>query len=155
MEEWRNLDILPPHYFVSNRGRFKNTRTDHIHSGWVNPKGYRVVSVPRNNTTETYLLHRLVAMAFIPNLRGLPQVNHKDCNKQNNCVTNLEWCDNQENISHAYANNRLGKLTAEQRDDIVRLRDDLGFKFVEIANMYGVNESSIRGNYNRRKRGLK
>lgn len=153
-EEWRNLDFLPSHLEVSNLGRFRNTRTNNILKGWKNPKGYIIVSVSRNNKTETYQLHRLVALAFIPNPNKYPQVNHINGDKQCNKVSNLEWCDNTHNIKEAYRNNLIttNRLTQEQRDNIVYMRDSLGMKFVDIAKEYGIKESSVRGNYYRRKR---
>ena len=51
-------------------------------------------------------IHRLVALAFIPNPLGLPQVNHKDLNRVNNNVDNLEWCSVSENIKHSYTANK-------------------------------------------------
>ena len=150
-EEWRKLDFLPPHFEVSNLGRFRNTRTNNILKGWKTPRGYISVSIPRNNTTETYQLHRLVALAFIPNPNGYDQVNHINCNKQDNRLENLEWCNNTHNIKEAYKNNLIsGRLTHEQRESIVHKRDVLGMKFIDIAKEFGVNESSIRGNYYRR-----
>lgn len=62
-------------------------------------KGYCQVSLGK----KTVKVHRLVALAFIPTIEGKTQVNHIDGNKQNNHVSNLEWCDNAENQTHAYA----------------------------------------------------
>lgn len=65
-------------------------------------KRYKMVNLYQGSKRVTYLVHRLVAEAFIPNPLNLPQVNHKDGNRHNNCVANLEWCTSKENISHAY-----------------------------------------------------
>lgn len=70
--------------------------------------GYMVVTLRDENGKKHQLyVHRLVAQAFIPNPNNLPQVNHKDENKENNCVSNLEWCDNKYNNNYG---TRLEKL---------------------------------------------
>lgn len=63
---------------------------------------------------HTLRIHRLVAMAYIPNPDNLPEVNHKDGDKHNNCVTNLEWCTNLENMRHAWANGLVYGLKGSQ-----------------------------------------
>ena len=55
--------------------------------------GYLLVNIPINGKQATKIVHRLVAKTFIPNPDNLPQVNHKDCDRTNNNVSNLEWCD--------------------------------------------------------------
>lgn len=63
--------------------------------------GYIQVCLTKNGKCKTFILHRLVAQAFIPNPENKPQINHIDGNKENNCVDNLEWCDASENMQHA------------------------------------------------------
>lgn len=63
--------------------------------------GYRIVTIWVNGKQENHYVHRLVAEAFIPNPEDKPEVNHKDGNKQNNNVNNLEWCTSSENNYHA------------------------------------------------------
>ena len=71
--------------------------------GYKDKKGYLNFDFRRKGG-KTVKVHRLVAETFIPNPNNWPQINHKDGNKQNNCVKNLEWCDNSYNQLHAFKN---------------------------------------------------
>jgi len=71
-------------------------------SGGINKKGYEYVVLCFDGKMYNKRVHRLVAEAFIPNPENKPQVNHKDGDKLNNYVDNLEWMTNQENVTHSY-----------------------------------------------------
>lgn len=75
---------------------------------------YVLVGLYKDGRQKLFGVHRLVALTFIPNPNNLQIVNHKDGNKQNNCVENLEWCTQKENVAHALAND-LRKQKAEAR----------------------------------------
>lgn len=100
-EIWKNIEGYNGKYQISNLGRVKSfTR---LKNGYIrvlskSKKGYLRVSIEG----KTLVIHRLVASAFIPKIKGKNQVNHKDGNLENNCVDNLEWVDNRENNIHAY-----------------------------------------------------
>ena len=98
LEEWHNIEGTT--YQVSNLGRIRNVYEIKpvVHRG----TGYCRVSLSVNNKRTTYDVHRLVAKNFIPNPENKPQVNHKDGDKTNNCVNNLEWNTRIENMYHAY-----------------------------------------------------
>lgn len=88
---------------------------------------------------KSYMVHRLVAEAFIPNPENKPQVNHKDGDKQNNCVDNLEWVSKAENCWHR--NNILGIRINRIKD----FTTGLVFPSQKSAALYyGVSESFIR-----------
>lgn len=72
-------------------------------------QGYLFIQLHFNSQFKQFLVHRLVAMAFISNPDNLPQVNHKDGNKHNNNASNLEWCSDQYNVQHAYYNGFCSK----------------------------------------------
>ena len=65
---------------------------------WYQASGYENIKLCKNNKTEHFLIHRLVAEAFIPNPNNYPEVNHIDGNPKNNYVSNLEWCDRKYNL---------------------------------------------------------
>lgn len=122
-EVWKDIEGYEGLYQVSNLGRVKALEKTWI-CGWnnvtrhqeekilkVNPntKGYPSVCLSKNSKTITYGIHILVARAFIPNPDNLPQVNHKDEDKTNNCADNLEWCTNKYNSNYGTRNQRIGK----------------------------------------------
>lgn len=97
MEEiWKTIPEYPD-YQVSNLGRIKSYKqlaTGKITIGNKDKKGYLTKTLYNINGAKTFKVHRLVALVFLPNPQNLPQVNHKDEDKTNNAVDNLEWCNN-------------------------------------------------------------
>lgn len=115
IEEWRKIVGYEGLYEVSSLGRvrsldryLKNGHCSYrLHKGKVlspakNTNGYFSVCLQG----KRFMIHRLVAQAFIPNIDNLPQVNHKDEDKANNSVDNLEWCDNIYNMNYGTRNIR-------------------------------------------------
>ena len=160
-EIWKDIKGYEGLYQVSNYGRikyleriaYKNNRfySTHIMKLHFNTKKYLDVELSKKGIKHRYRVHRLVAEAFIPNLNNLPQVNHIDCNKANNYVNNLEWCNNSENQIHAYKNglNIRKKLGESPRAKVVLQFDKEGNLIKEwdcltrIEKELGYNSSSI------------
>lgn len=101
MEEiWKDIEGYEGLYQVSNLGRVKSLRRNIILKIKIERNGYEKVVLTVNSIHKDYYIHRLVATAFISNPDNLPQVNHKDENKTNNCVDNLEWCTPKYNTNY-------------------------------------------------------
>ena len=86
-------------YIIDTSGNIYNTKTKKYLSGSIYPSGYKIVRLTINGQKQAFSIHRLVAETFIENTNALPIVNHKDGNKLNNSVNNLEWC--------SYSNNKI------------------------------------------------
>lgn len=107
MEEvWKDIPNYEKYYQVSNLGRIKSIRNNKILSLRKDYRGYLDILLSVNGIKKRYKVHRLVGMAFIPNPDNLPQINHKDENKENNNVLNLEWCTNKYNMNYGTAPKR-------------------------------------------------
>lgn len=103
-EEWKSVTGYEELYEVSNLGRVRNIKTHKLVMQSVVVSGYKRVTLYKENKSKTKLVHRLVAEAFLPNPNNLMIVNHKDENKLNNVVTNLEWCTQSYNTTYHYTN---------------------------------------------------
>ena len=111
MEEiWKDKKDYEGHYQVSNFGRVKSIKFGkEIILKQSIRHGYYYVGLLKNGKHKNYLVHRLVAEAFLENPDNLPQVNHKDENKQNNVVSNLEWCTHEYNNTYGTRIERCSK----------------------------------------------
>lgn len=148
-EVWKDIKDFNSYYSVSNYGRIKDC-SGKIKTTYINNKGYECITLYGHKQKKHYLVHRLVAIYFIPNPHRYTQVNHKDCNKLNNRVDNLEWVNQKENYEHGmkhflYSKNEdhyFSKLTNKEVEIINRLYR-LGFIRATIAKIMNVNPSSI------------
>lgn len=144
-EIWRKID---DRYSVSNLGRVKSNYrgTERILKPTTIKNGYLRVSLYRGGVMKSVSIHRLVAKAFIPNPYNLPQVNHKDENKENNCVDNLEWCTAKYNCNYGTRSSRSGstfkkKICSVDKDGNIEYFDS----GVEASKKTGISRSSISG----------
>ena len=124
-ENWRDIKKSAGLYQISDCGRVKSLwyGKEKILKPSVNSAGYMHLTLCVNGERIYCNVHVLVAEEFVPNLENLPEVNHKDGNKLNNCAWNLEWITRQKNLVHASqkgllnikkgADNPCAKLTAE------------------------------------------
>ena len=114
IEVWKPVEGFEDKIEVSNLGRvanlnYRRTGERRIVPQSLEVKGYHKVSFCIGSKVYTFKVHRLVAQAFIPNPNGFKEVNHKDENKDNNCVDNLEWCDTPYNCNYGTRNARHSK----------------------------------------------
>ena len=96
-------------YAVTPEGEVYGYKRRKFLKPMTNYKGYLYVVLYKDNEHKHYFIHRLVAETYIPNLENLPQINHKDENKTNNCLQNLEWCDASYNINYGTRNDKIKK----------------------------------------------
>lgn len=163
-EQWKDIPGYEGFYQISNLGRVKRTaaekgtRIGRIVTPNKGGDGYQTVRLSRNGVKKTYSTHRIVAIVWIDNHNNYKQVNHKNGNKLDPRAENLEWCTAKQNMVHARdvlgvtfstgttirgTDNGNSKLSD---DDVVKIRElyETGrFTHRELAEIYGVNSSSI------------
>lgn len=140
MEEiWKDVEGYEGLYQVSSYGRVKSLSrvkkyknhiciTKEIILRLATDKGYKKVGLTNNKVRKTEKVHRLVANAFLGVNKHLC-VNHKDCNRSNNNIENLEWVTHLENVRHARENNRFPKLKLSS-EHIKKLKDSTSKKVI-------------------------
>lgn len=163
-EEWRAVPGYEGLYEVSNCGRVRSLprwfhygdgRKSCLRPGRIlkltkKSNGYLYLNLSKHKDAKPTYVHRLVAMAFLPNPNNLPLINHKDESRSNNHVDNLEWCDNRYNMMYGTVGERLRNheygtpgIPVEQRDldgNLIREYKSMG----EAENMTGVKRQNIR-----------
>lgn len=135
MEQWRDIPGLEGRYQASDNGQVRSVSRQHECGGKGTRRINSVVKKPRLLSNgyqyvmiwvffdngwhyKKFYIHRLVALAFLPNPEGKPLVNHKDRNRANNNLWNLEWCNNSENVRHWQKAEREKVLVASDGDEI-------------------------------------
>lgn len=164
-EYWKNIQGFDDVFYISNIGRIKSASRELTYpSRCGNPVtrmtkekmlvlrptryGYIQTNLAHNGVNTMWFVHRLVAIAFIPNPYNFPHVNHIDGDKTNNSVENLEWITPKENIAHAIstgllkrgANSKCAKLTWEE---VRHIRNNTKLTRQELALLYEVNVTTI------------
>jgi hypothetical protein len=152
---WKSVEGYVGYYEVSNRGDVRSllnqarnrTKIKVLASKRVSG-GYLGNTLCRDGLKKQVLVHRLVARAFLPNPDNLPQVNHKDGDKKNNRVENLEWTSSQNNIHHSFlsgtwhqTNRRV--LDLDRVREIRGLLDSKAMTGIAVARKYGISPHTV------------
>ena len=97
-------------YEVSDKGNVKSLRSGKLLKQSSNRDGYKMVSLTKDGKSRGFSVHRLVALTFIPNPDGLPEVNHKDESHDNNVLENLEWISKKGNRNYGTYRERMSMI---------------------------------------------
>ena len=146
-------------YQVSNYGNVKNLKRNKLLSLNAQKDGYVRVNLKKNKEQKSYAVHRLVALVFIYNIDNCKEINHKDENRLNNCVENLEWCTAKYNSNYGNRNKKISewnKGIAHSRNGIKKIYkgrkviDLITKKIYENSNQYaiekGINYKTLNNN---------
>lgn len=142
--EWLGIRDHPS-YEVSSCGKVRNKGTGLLLKDRVTKAGYNRCRLGGKDLS----IHRLVANHFLPNPDNLPQVNHKDCDKLNNKLSNLEWCSAESNMQHAWSNGLMANVPnpPAKKRKLHSLRNPEGvvmsFDIVELSEVLGVGRGKF------------
>lgn len=147
MSIWKSLDFVGrPNHYVNEYGDIDGPKG--ILKQGTDNGGYRKVDLYLNGQGKTLNVHRLVALAFIPNPKAYPQVNHIDGNKLNNVVTNLEWVTQEQNMQHSTKalkkNSGLNHYACKfSEQDIRYIREHIEISGAALARQYNTTPTAI------------
>lgn len=162
-KKWYEISDFKGLYSVSKEGHVFSISRQKVMSPY-NVNGYHMLVLQKDKSKKRMLVHRIVAQTFLKNKNNFPQVNHKDGNKTNNNVSNLEWCTASENKKHSWrigtskitakflestSRNRLkaiDKITKYHENDIIKIgkiRETQGIGSRKISKLLNIPKSSI------------
>ena len=126
-EIWADINGYEGKYQVSTLGRIKSLKKNLIMKPMVATNGYLIACLWKNNKQKKFVIHRLVAQAFIPNPNNYKEINHIDEDKTNNRVENLEWCSHSYNMNYGSIKEKIssankGKIITQETKQ--KLRED-------------------------------
>jgi hypothetical protein len=162
-ETWKDVVGFEGKYFVSTTGKIKNAKGKILKGMTSRMQQYAKYALPKGDGTYAYLMeHRIVATAFLPNKNNYPVVHHKDGNRANNCVSNLEWCTHRHNTQemvkagkHYQFSKGLTNPSAKFNDlqiNGIRKLKSLGWSLTEISDLMNCSRSYISELVNNKKR---
>jgi hypothetical protein len=166
VEEWRDIEGYEGIYQVSNLGRVKSLdrAVQHRNGKVLMKKGkqlkvvyagnkYGRIILNKNGKKSAKLIHRLVALTFIINETNLKEVNHKDLDKTNNSVENLEWVSPKQNTQHAFNNRYIKRYLGEDNhravvteEVVLKIRElhaTKKYRYKDIGEMFGIHHSVV------------
>lgn len=131
-------------YQISPQGEIHSAYKKRLLKGWIEATGYRAVSLCKNGLAKRVSVHVLLAKAFIPNPNNFPEVNHKDGNKLNNTLSNLEWVTGCSNVRHAFSQGLTKHAAFLDYSKVPQLLQEVcsGTPLVDIAEREGFVETS-------------
>ena len=144
---WKDIDGYEDRYRVSVYGDVYSKINHRMLKPKIDRYGYKTVGLSRSGRTKWFTIHRLVAIAFIPNPDNLPTVNHKDENKLNNTVHNLEWSTVKDNDNYGTRNERMAN--SKKKNPIAQYDKNMNLICIhpgikDAQRNTGVNRNSIR-----------
>lgn len=152
VEEWKDISGYEGLYQVSNLGRIKSTPREGTKGGIIkqfSANGYMKVNLHKDGKEHFIYTHRLVAIAFITNQDNKPQINHKNGNKHDNRVINLEWSTSEENLEHAIKNGlkTLKKVGQYKNGNLVAIYRSCHYASVKTNIQYATIYRCLMGIY--------
>ena len=154
IEIWKKIKNYENLYEISNHGKVKSVKRiikrkktgnlpikERILKPSINVSGYKTVALSKNDKRKIIPIHRLVAQAFISNPKNLPCVNHKDENKLNNYVDNLEWCTVKYNNNYGTKKDKVSKkvIQYDKNKNIIKEWNSI----IDVQRISNINRSNI------------
>jgi len=150
----KNIKGFEGRYTISNLGIVRSLLTNKVMKLSITSKGYARVNLryAHSRKFKAFLVHRLVAGNFIPNPNHYKELNHKDCNRLNNNVSNLEWCDRSYNVKYSYSKGKASnkgeknpnaKLNSKDVMIIKAMLKSRKYSQTYIAKLFKVHPNTI------------